>query len=678
MNFPAISPLICSILFIALGLFVFLKNPRSHPNQAFGLMCLVTFWWQFSWFILFSFGTERLARVMIHVGYTGIIFIPYTFYHFFVVFLKRDKEKVLVSCAYLLGFIFLIFNWTSDLYIKGYYRYPWGYYPKAGLLHLIYLLSLFSIAARITYLLYRELSESKSSPYRYNQIKYILCAFVIYTFASSDFAVNYGLSFYPLGFIFIMASLSIMAYTIIKYRLMDIKLARQYLAIYFFYGLISLTLFSVPILFLRYSITGIVFLVVAAFLVAPRLFQWTVKFLEPALLGETYHIRKQLDRLKESELGYLSEQIAWNLVEGVCEILQLQTASFFLWKKSHKEFRPQAQVGLDDQIGCEPICWVTLKPDDPLVKYLAKTKKPLVKDELSESDPAVQQMERLFADVSIPLFVRDELVGILNLGPKPNDEMYHHEDINKLTELCKQAENHLSHARFMEDRASFSRELAHDMKNLFTKAVMLTLGSVLDAKDPQKKDKEIKTLARQLTYTEARLEDNFDLISILERVLKQTYNFIAEHLKRIVLPCVSFYKSAYDKKGLSVTVTIPKGLPKVAVNQEDIPKVFNNLLDNALKSTQTGGVTIKAELKEGEVLITFSDTGRGIAKDDLNTLFEPKLKMPDAEETGTGLGLVIVRDIIEAHKGRIWVESEPDKGTTFYLTLPIAKDKKEA
>jgi hypothetical protein len=224
MNISAIPPLVSSILFITLGLFVFFKNPKSRTNQTFGLMCLVTFWWQFSWFILFSFNTAKLARIMVHVGYTGIIFIPYTFYHFFIVFLKKDKEKYIVFYTYLLGSIFLFFNWTSDWFIKGYYLYSWGYYPKANFLHLLYLLSLSCIAIRIPYLLYKELLEAKSSPFRCNQIKYILFAFIIYTLASFDFAVNYGLAIYPIGFVFISFSLGIMAYTIIKYRLMDITI----------------------------------------------------------------------------------------------------------------------------------------------------------------------------------------------------------------------------------------------------------------------------------------------------------------------------------------------------------------------------------------------------------------------------------------------------------------------
>ena len=93
MNIFVIPPLVSSILFIIIGIFVFSRKPQSNINQAFGLMCFVTFWWQFCWFILFSFNTETVAKVMVRVGYTGIIFIPYSFYHFFVLFLKKNNEK---------------------------------------------------------------------------------------------------------------------------------------------------------------------------------------------------------------------------------------------------------------------------------------------------------------------------------------------------------------------------------------------------------------------------------------------------------------------------------------------------------------------------------------------------------------------------------------------------------
>jgi signal transduction histidine kinase len=272
------------------------------------------------------------------------------------------------------------------------------------------------------------------------------------------------------------------------------------------------------------------------------------------------------------------------------------------------------------------------------------------------------------------MFTEDRLIGFFILGPKENKEMFHTEDIKVLTKQVEVVQNHLSHTIFMEERASFSRKLAHDMKNLFGKAIEPTIQDILEAKDEKQRQEILNALVSQLKFLKGSLRDNFDLISILERLVKRTYTLVPEDLHKVVSNCISLYKVPFSEKGISLELDIPDNLSKILVNQEDICKVFNNLLDNSLKFTQKGRVLIRAEQKENGALISFSDTGLGIDEEDLESIFEPKAKAPDEESVGTGLGLTIVKDIVEAHKGKIWVESKIGKGTTFYFTLPLAKE----
>ena len=104
-NIYNLLPLISSVLFLALGLFVYTRNKSSKVNFSFFLVCLVTFWWQFSWFILFSFDNEFLASYLVKIGYIGIIFIPITFFYFFVhlLDLKKRFDVYLVYLAYSVG-----------------------------------------------------------------------------------------------------------------------------------------------------------------------------------------------------------------------------------------------------------------------------------------------------------------------------------------------------------------------------------------------------------------------------------------------------------------------------------------------------------------------------------------------------------------------------------------------
>lgn len=104
-----------------------------------------------------------------------------------------------------------------------------------------------------------------------------------------------------------------------------------------------------------------------------------------------------------------------------------------------------------------------------------------------------------------------------------------------------------------------------------------------------------------------------------------------------------------------------------------ISRVLNNLLSNAIKySPNGGGVTVRAHLAEAGILVSVSDQGIGIAPQDLNDIFKPFNRTEVTRSTipGIGLGLSASRRIIEAHGGKLWVESELGSGSCFYLSLP--------
>ncbi len=221
-----LPPLLSSILFLFLGIWVFLNNRKSNINITFALVCFVTFWWQFSWFVLFNAQNEVLANYLVKIGYIGIIFIPIFFFHFFLSFLQEISkfDRYLLYFSYLMGLIFELTLLTTNFLINGFHEYFFGFYPKAGFLHPFYLLLLAVLTIRALCLLFSYLKKKKeTNPTEYYQAKYILLALVFYIFASSDFAINYGVEFYPFGFLFILLFLGITAYAIVKHYLFGIK-----------------------------------------------------------------------------------------------------------------------------------------------------------------------------------------------------------------------------------------------------------------------------------------------------------------------------------------------------------------------------------------------------------------------------------------------------------------------
>jgi two-component system phosphate regulon sensor histidine kinase PhoR len=142
----------------------------------------------------------------------------------------------------------------------------------------------------------------------------------------------------------------------------------------------------------------------------------------------------------------------------------------------------------------------------------------------------------------------------------------------------------------------------------------------------------------------------------------------------IVEPCIETTRVKTRQKELLLEVQLADGLPSVLGDVRSLQGVIQELLDNAIRYSSTGGlITIKTSLKESEVVISVSDTGIGIPKADQERIFERFYRTDPArsrESGGTGLGLSIAKHLIEAHGGRIKVESEVGKGSTFYICLP--------
>jgi len=128
-----------------------------------------------------------------------------------------------------------------------------------------------------------------------------------------------------------------------------------------------------------------------------------------------------------------------------------------------------------------------------------------------------------------------------------------------------------------------------------------------------------------------------------------------------------------ERAGLTLTVENPSDMPDVRAHAPRLEQVLVNLIHNAIKFTAPGGrVALSSAVESGFVSFTVSDSGVGIPEDELERVFERFYKADRARSGGgTGLGLSIARHIVEAHGGRIWVESLEGHGSTFYFTIPV-------
>ncbi len=145
---------------------------------------------------------------------------------------------------------------------------------------------------------------------------------------------------------------------------------------------------------------------------------------------------------------------------------------------------------------------------------------------------------------------------------------------------------------------------------------------------------------------------------------------------QIVRGVEEMVRPAFARKRLSLTVEATENLPKMFVDTARIRQVLLNLLNNSLRFTEQGGVTIRVGREDEHVLICVQDTGPGIASEDLARIFEPFQQIKQGQwrrREGAGLGLSISRRFIELHGGRIWAESQLGQGSRFFFTLPSSE-----
>jgi signal transduction histidine kinase len=136
-------------------------------------------------------------------------------------------------------------------------------------------------------------------------------------------------------------------------------------------------------------------------------------------------------------------------------------------------------------------------------------------------------------------------------------------------------------------------------------------------------------------------------------------------------------KPSANSKNITINYYAPDEI-NVFADKDMLKTIFRNLISNAIKFTNKNGtININSEENSGNVTISVSDNGIGISQDNLAKLFDISKVLTTkgtAEETGTGLGLLLCKEFIEKHGGKIWVESEVGKGSDFKFTLPISAE----
>lgn len=294
----------------------------------------------------------------------------------------------------------------------------------------------------------------------------------------------------------------------------------------------------------------------------------------------------------------------------------------------------------------------------------------------------------------VPLIAQNQVIGALAIGRRTDIV---EEELRLLAAIGDIAANALQRAEVLESleqrvvdrtrelaianerlteldrlKSKFVADVSHELRTPITSLSLYV--DLLERGNPDKREIYITRLKQQVARLRTMIEEILDLAR-LEREQSAT-SLMPLDLNTIVEHTVATQQPVAEAAGLTLTGEISEPAPLVMARPDQLSRAVANLVTNAIKYTRPGGtIVVASQIAAGRACISVTDTGIGIAPEDLPHLFERFYRgrqVAQLDIPGVGLGLSIVKEIIEAHGGTVEVETQLGAGTTFRLCLPLA------
>ena len=334
-----------------------------------------------------------------------------------------------------------------------------------------------------------------------------------------------------------------------------------------------------------------------------------------------------------------------------------------------------------------------LRVGQGIVGRVARIAQPLVVNNVAR-DPYYQFEESLpdtQAELALPLRVGEKLLGVLDLQSARYD-VFTADTVTLFTTLADQIAIAIYNAQLFESASAAQKEaeranqiksqflanMSHELRTPLNAIINFT-GFVADGLLGEVNEEQVDSLGKVLTSSDHLLSLINDVLDLSKIETGQMSLFLQEvDLNAILGSVSSTAKGLIKDKPLELELEIEGKLPLIQGDKRRIRQILLNLISNAVKFTLEGTIAIRAYHTAEGIHMAVRDTGIGIAPEDQEMIFESfrQAQHDLYNVSGTGLGLPITKHFVEAHGGRIWLESTLGAGSTFYVTLPLNDSKK--
>jgi PAS domain S-box-containing protein len=322
-----------------------------------------------------------------------------------------------------------------------------------------------------------------------------------------------------------------------------------------------------------------------------------------------------------------------------------------------------------------------------LMRSVSESKRPIVVEQVTSryieslaQGPAHLQALRaagLTSFLAVPLLVRGQPLGALFLGSSTPSRVFRQGDLRWAEALADRAATAIENARLYRSsvHATQLRDqvlgvVAHDLRNPLSAILLQTSALKRHGPEPERRSQEpVEAIHRTTKRMNRLIQDLLDVARMEAGQL--TIERARLPAGGLITDAVDMQRSLASSSSLELRVEVDPDVAEVWGDRNRLLQVFENLIGNAIKFTRAGGrITAGTTSRDDEVVFWVADTGGGIPSENLPHVFDRFWQATRTGRRGAGLGLPIAKGIVEAHGGRIWVESTAGSGSTFFFTIP--------